>query len=119
MNEKRANVKLGLSALLAIVILAAAIVVVASATVQKRDEKRDEAGETAAVEQWEYLIVAGANSNLTPSGNPNMRKEPAGSFGREAFVLEQQMDKLGAKGWELVSVSGHPSDPIYYFKRRK
>jgi len=29
------------------------------------------------------------------------------------------MDKLGAKGWELVTVTGSPADPIYYFKRRK
>ena len=35
------------------------------------------------------------------------------------LVVEQQMDKLGAKGWELVSVSGQPPGPVYYFKRRK
>jgi len=48
-----------------------------------------------------------------------MRKEGTGAFAREAFVLEQQADKLGAKGWELVSVSGRENDPVYYFKRRK
>ena len=70
-------------------------------------------------EKWEYLAVAGpSNTNFTPTGNPRMRKEDSG-FGREAFVLEQHLDKLGAKGWELVSVSGPPLDPAYYFKRRK
>ena len=69
--------------------------------------------------KWEYLVVAGpSTTNFTPTGNPRMRKEDV-PFGREAFVLEQHMDKLGAKGWELVSVAGPPMDPAYYFKRRK
>jgi len=76
--------------------------------------------ESTAVEKWEYLVVAGANrTNFSPTGNPRMRKEPQGSFGIEGFVLEQQLDKLGENGWELVSVAGSPVDPIYYFKRRK
>ena len=74
----------------------------------------------AAAEQWEYLAVAGpSTTNLTATGNPRMRKEPESSFGREAFVLEQHLDRLGAKGWELVAVAGPPTDPAYYFKRRK
>lgn len=72
------------------------------------------------VEQWEYLAVAGPSStNLTPTNNPRMRKEPNAPFGREAFVLEQHLDKLGANGWELVAVYGPPTDPAYYFKRPK
>ena len=71
-------------------------------------------------DQWEYLAVAGPSStNLTPTGNPRMRKEPNVPFGREAFVLQQHLDKLGANGWELVAVAGPPTDPAYYFKRRK
>jgi hypothetical protein len=74
----------------------------------------------AAVEQWEYLAVAGpSTTNLTATGNPRMRKEPNVPFGREAFVLEQHLDKLGANGWELVAVAGPPTDPAFYFKRRK
>jgi hypothetical protein len=70
-------------------------------------------------ERWEYLVVSGASStNFTPTGNPQMRKEP-GRFGRESFVLEQHLDVLGQKGWELVAVTGSPMDPIYYFKRKK
>jgi hypothetical protein len=72
-----------------------------------------------APEKWEYLSVAGPSStNFSPTGSSSMRKEDS-SFGREAFVLEQHLDKLGAKGWELVSVAGPPTDPVYYFKRRK
>jgi hypothetical protein len=71
-------------------------------------------------EQWEYLAVAGpSTTNFSPTGNPRMRKEPNAPFGREAFVLEQHLDKLGANGWELIAVAGPPTDPAYYFKRRK
>lgn len=74
----------------------------------------------ASSEQWEYLVIANASrTNFTPTGNPNMRKAPQGAFGAEAFVLETQLDKVGAKGWELVAVTGTPTDPIFYFKRRK
>ena len=73
-----------------------------------------------SAEQWEYLAVAGpSTTNLTPTNNPRMRKEPNAAFGREAFVLEQHLDKLGANGWDLVAVAGPPTDPAYYFKRRK
>ncbi|MEK6283186.1 MAG: hypothetical protein AABN95_22755 [Acidobacteriota bacterium] len=75
--------------------------------------------EDKAGARWEYLAVAGPSStNFSPTNNPRMRKEEGG-FGREGFVLEQHLDKLGAKGWELVSVAGPAADPVYYFKRRK
>jgi hypothetical protein len=74
--------------------------------------------EVSQGEQWEYLVVAGGSVNLNPTDNATMRKAP-GAFNREAFALEQNMDKLGAKGWELVSIAGSPVDPTYYFKRRK
>jgi hypothetical protein len=70
---------------------------------------------------WEYLVVQGGTVNLSPSDSGSggsMRKEP-GAFSRESFPLEKNMDKLGAKGWELITVSGSPADPIFYFKRRK
>ncbi len=83
-------------------------------------QEETNANNRAATEQWEYLAVAGpSTTNLSPTGNPRMRKEPNAAFGREAFVLEQHLDKLGANGWELVSVAGPPTDPAYYFKRRK
>lgn len=67
-------------------------------------------------EQWEYLAIAGP-STTSLRGSPTTRKEPNSSFGREAFVLEQHLDALGAKGWELVAIAGPPTDPAYYFKR--
>lgn len=67
---------------------------------------------------WEYLIVQGGTVNLSGSDGGTMRKEP-GAFSREAFPLERNLDKLGAKGWELVTVAGSPADPIFYLKRKK
>lgn len=74
---------------------------------------------TGATEQWEYLALAGPVSGLTPADKEPIRKERIGSFGREAISLEQHLDKLGANGWELIAVAGPPTDPAYYFKRRK
>jgi hypothetical protein len=67
---------------------------------------------------WEYLVVQGGTVNLSPSDGGTMRKEP-GAFSRESFPLEKNLDKLGAKGWELVAVGGSSGDPIFYLKRRK
>ncbi len=70
--------------------------------------------------QWEYLIVAGGNINFASvSDLSTMRKQPEVAFNREASVIERNMDKLGAKGWELVAVHGAPNDPVYYFRRLK
>jgi len=99
---------------LSLILLVVGLAAFKTARAQRADE--NEAGR----EQWEYLVVSAPQStNFSASSSSGMRKEPNGGFNREEFVVEQQMDKLGAKGWELVSVSGHPSDPIYYFKRRK
>lgn len=80
------------------------------------------AKDASADEQWEYLVVSGGNLNTSSvSGEQfsGMRKQSDGAFSREAFVLERSMDKLGARGWELISVHGTQSDPVYYFKRPK
>jgi hypothetical protein len=96
------------------------LVVICIAVVKTTGQEDARAGDTAAVEQWEYLAVAGpSTTNFTSTTSPRMRKEPNVPFGREAFVLEQHLDKLGANGWELVTVAGPPTDPAYYFKRRK
>lgn len=102
-----------------ILILLIVVVALVTAAAEAVHQRSSDAGESVPQEQWEYLVVGGSNTNLTPSGNPNLRKEPSGPFSREAFVLEQNMDKLGAKGWELVAVMGPPQDPILYFKRKK
>lgn len=112
MNERKRT--LGRGSFLAAVLF----ILVASLAVVKT-EGEDETNRVEN-EQWEYLALAGpATTNFTPTGNPRMRKEPNVPFAREAFVLEQHMDKLGANGWELVAVAGPPTDPAYYFKRRK
>jgi hypothetical protein len=100
--------------LIAIAALSGIVAVIAYSLSQQHASASD----TPPSDQWEYLVVAGGTTNLTPSDNATMRKAP-GAFNREAFPLEQNMDKLGAKGWELVAVSGPPGDPSFYFKRRK
>ena len=98
--------------LVPLLIVACGLFAVVKTTGQDEPAKVDKAG-------WEYLVVATpSNVNFAATGNQRMRKE-LGPFGREAFVLEQHLDKLGANGWELVSVAGTPADPHYYFKRRK
>ena len=67
---------------------------------------------------WEYLVVQGGTVNLSAGDGGNMRKAD-GAFSREAYPLEKNLDKLGAKGWELVAVTGASQDPVYYLKRRK
>ncbi len=110
--------------LLALLLLAPVVAVVVKTTGHAETGRGDTAaittsGDTAATTKWEYLAVAGpSTTNFSPTGNPTMRKEDV-PFAREGFVLEQHLDKLGAKGWELVSVAGLPTDPVYYFKRQK
>ena len=70
-------------------------------------------------EQWEYLVVAGpTTTNFSGTGSGKTRKESNSGFAREGYVLEQHMDRFGANGWELVTVTA-PPDPVFYFKRRK
>jgi len=115
MNQKN-EALIRISKLVALLVLVVAALAVMKSKAQEETTTRP----SAASDQWEYLAVAGpSTTNLTPTGNPRMRKEPNVPFGREAFVLEQHLDKLGANGWELVSVAGPPTDPAYYFKRRK
>jgi len=97
-----------------------ALVILSLGVMKTTGQEESRTSNVAADQEWEYLAVAGpSTTNLTPTGNPRMRKEPNVPFAREAFVLEQHLDKLGANGWELVAVAGPPTDPAYYFKRRK
>ena len=116
MDERR----MSLSKRLALLVVGLCLGAAFSGAVKTTGQEDTNVTNRGASEQWEYLAVAGpSTANLSPTGNPRMRKEPNAPFGREAFVLEQHLDKLGANGWELVAVAGPPSDPAYYFKRRK
>ena len=96
------------------------LLILSALVVKTMGQRESDHGDSTVTDQWEYLAVAGpSTTNFSATGNPRMRKEPNASFGREAFVLEQHLDKLGANGWELVAVAGPPTDPVYYFKRRK
>ena len=96
------------------------IAVTTLAVVKTSGQETTNSTSSTATDQWEYLALAGpTTTNFSGSSNPRMKKDSSGGFAREAFVLETHLDKLGAAGWELVSVSGPPTDPAYYFKRRK
>jgi hypothetical protein len=96
-------------------IIVGAVLLIGLATVLAKNAYSKE---SANAEAWEYLVVAGGTVNLESSDQLSSRKQPDQSF-REATVLGRNFDKLGAKGWELVSVYGSPNSPIYYFKRPK
>jgi len=114
MHRKKAFVNI--SRLAVLCILAVAV----SAVVRTNGQETTNSTNSTSTDQWEYLALAGpTTTNFSPTSNPRMRKDSSGGFAREAFVLEQHLDKLGAGGWELVAVSGPPTDPAYYFKRRK
>lgn len=110
--EQKPILRRSLLTLIALSLVAIAVAVVK--TPGQEPEHRDRP------DRWEYMVVAGpTTTNFSPTSIPNMRKEGTGSFGREGFVLQQHMDKLGASGWELVTVAGTPADPVFYFKRLK
>jgi len=110
--EQKPILKKGLLTLIALSLLAISVTVVK--TSGQESDSRDRP------DRWEYLVVAGPSSaNFSATSSPSMRKEVNAPFGREAFVLEQHMDKLGTNGWELVTVFGPPSDPAFYFRRLK
>ena len=77
-----------------------------------RDKDSDKAN-------WEYLVIVGGRQNLSSSGNNKMAKLSLDSSFREHFPLEANLDKLGAEGWELVTVTMARDEPIYYLKRLK
>ena len=99
--------------ILAVILLAVAAIALTSSSLAQRDS-----GDRGNGEQWEYLVVSGGNVNLMPSGSSGMRKAD-GAFAREAFPLEQNLDKLGARGWELVTVTTTTPEPSFFFKRRR
>jgi hypothetical protein len=68
---------------------------------------------------WEYLVIVGGRQNLSSSSNNKMAKLSLDTTFREHFPLEANLDKLGAEGWELVTVTMARDEPIYYLKRLK
>ena len=100
--------------ILFVTIVIATVVAVGTRSVFGQHAKVDD---DQGVGGWEYLVLQGGTVNFSPSDS-RLRKAEAG-FSREFFPLETNMDKLGAKGWELVAVTGSTGDPTYYFKRKK
>ena len=103
--------------LLASLAIAVIMLSLAAKTIAQRSSS---SSDPTPATQWEYLVVAGGTANLSSVGmESRMHKQPDDSFNREAYALERNLDKLGAKGWQLVAVSGPPNDPVFYLKRPK
>jgi hypothetical protein len=101
-----------------ILLLGAILLAVAAMALAGRALAQRDSGDSFAGDRWEYLVVNGGSVNLSPSGSSSMRKAD-GAFAREAFPLEQNLDKLGARGWELVAVTTTTAEPSFFFKRRR
>lgn len=70
--------------------------------------------------EWEYLVIAGGRSNLSSVGTSSkLAKLGLDSGFRENYPLEMNLDKLGAEGWEVITVVMAQPEPIYYLKRVK
>jgi hypothetical protein len=110
--ERKQVLRRGLLTALALSLVAISFAVVKTSGQESNSNDRSD--------QWEYLVVAGpTTTNFAGTGSGRTRKESNSGFAREAYVLEQHMDRFGANGWELVTVAGPPTDPAFYFKRRK
>lgn len=105
------------SILLASAVAALLIATLAFAT--QRSSRTNELDKNNGKVEWEYLVLVGGRQNLASSSNNKMAKLALDSSFREHFPLEANLDKLGAEGWELVTVAMARDEPIYYLKRVK
>ncbi len=106
------------SLLLTGIILAGLLATIVFAQNRAKETKKEE-----PKTQWEYLVVVGGTRvNLSSSGtSPSLSKLGLDSSFREHYVLEKNLDKLGAAGWELVDVTILPNtnEPLFHLKRAK
>ena len=96
----------------------AALLIATLAFANQRSSRDKESDKNNSKADWEYLVIGGGRQNLTSSGNNKMAKLALDTSFREHFPLEANLDKLGAEGWELVTVTIARDEPIYYLKRR-
>lgn len=108
-------------ALLATIVLARQQTTNANKTREKNHTTSETRERDTQPSAYEYLVLVGGRSNLTSAGgNPSLSKLSLDSSFRENYPLERNLDKLGAEGWELITVIAPPQgDPVYYLKRAK
>lgn len=100
-------------------VLASISVVLVIATVAIASQRSSRAKDTDKIE-WEYLVIAGGRNNLSSTGSTSKLAKIAMESGwRENYPLEMNLDKLGAEGWEVVTVTMMQNEPVYYLKRVK
>lgn len=101
------------------ILLAGIILVLVIATVAFAKQRSSQAKTTDKIE-WEYLVIAGGRHNLSGAGtNGKLAKLSLESGFRENYPLELNLDKLGAEGWEIITVTMTQNEPVYFLKRVK
>lgn len=104
------------------ILLAGISLVLVIATVAFAKQRSSHSKDTDKTEkiEWEYLVIVGGRNNLSTSGtNGKLAKLSLESGFRENYPLEMNLDKLGAEGWEIVTVTMTQTEPIYFLKRVK
>lgn len=101
------------------ILLASSIIILVLATVAFARQRSTRSNDTDKV-TWEYLVIAGGRNNLSSAGtNGKLAKLALESGFREYYPLEMNLDKLGAEGWEVITVTMTQSEPVYFLKRVK
>ena len=96
-----------------------ALVIATVTFASQRSNRTGSATNTDKIE-WEYLVIAGGRNNLSSTGtNSKLAKLSLESGWRENYPLEMNLDKLGAEGWEVVTVTVMQNEPVYFLKRIK
>lgn len=89
-------------------------------TIAFAQQRSSRAKDTDNKIEWEYLVIAGGRNNLSSAGTSSkLAKLGLESGFRENYPLEMNLDKLGAEGWEVITVTLTQTEPIYYLKRVK
>ncbi len=96
------------SLLLCIPVISAVLLVVNSAPGQSAPAQ-------SAPERWEYRLVDTRDMLIHPQLSDGMLNEMKHVGITAAKTLEAEFDRLGAEGWEMVSLS----DDVAAFKRPK
>ncbi len=100
------------------ILLAGSIIILVLATVAFAKHRSTRSSDTDKI-TWEYLVIAGGRNNLSSAGtNGKLAKLALESGFRENYPLEMNLDKLGAEGWEVITVT-MTSEPVYFLKRVK
>lgn len=87
-----------------------------------------EASASGKGQKWEYATLLsmkvvplwtfnGPDSPMEAANGFELYKKLGGTKAKAGFTVSDALNKIGERGWELVSVNSDPGDTIYTFKR--